>query len=70
MLRWYRKTPINNFWLLSLLVNDTSSSSVVAQWLDLEPWTLDKENPGSNPVLPCQSLGNLFTPIPPVHQVV
>ena len=34
-------------------------SGTVAQWLDLQ--TLNEENPGSNPVLPCQTVVKFFT---------
>ena len=33
-------------------------SSAVVQWVELQ--TLNKENPGLNPRLPCQTLGKFF----------
>ena len=34
------------------------SSSAVAQWIELR--TLNYDNPGSNDVLPCQTVGRFF----------
>ena len=47
----------------------SSHSGAVTQWLELR--TVHKENPGSNPVLLCYTLGKICSLcIVPVHSVV